>query len=83
MVHLADTQITDVGLEHLEGVRPAIFTFNHQSYLDSVVMAHLVRHDFVALCKQEVAENRLLGPLLRTLPRGDGHTIMTIPGPPP
>jgi putative phosphoserine phosphatase/1-acylglycerol-3-phosphate O-acyltransferase len=28
-------------------------------------MAHLVRHDFVALCKQEVAENRLLGPLLR------------------
>jgi putative phosphoserine phosphatase/1-acylglycerol-3-phosphate O-acyltransferase len=53
------------GLEHLESVRPAIFTFNHQSYLDSVVMAHLVRHDFVAFCKQEVAGNRLLGPLLR------------------
>jgi putative phosphoserine phosphatase/1-acylglycerol-3-phosphate O-acyltransferase len=53
------------GLEHLERVRPAIFTFNHQSYLDSVVMAHLVRHDFVAFCKREVADNRLLGPLLR------------------
>jgi putative phosphoserine phosphatase/1-acylglycerol-3-phosphate O-acyltransferase len=53
------------GLEHLDSVRPAIFTFNHQSYLDSVVMAHLVRHDFVAFCKQEVADNRILGPLLR------------------
>ena len=53
------------GLEHLESVRPAIFTFNHQSYLDSVVMAHLIRHDFVAFCKREVAKNRVLGPLLR------------------
>ncbi|MBT8148743.1 MAG: HAD-IB family hydrolase [Gammaproteobacteria bacterium] len=53
------------GAEHLESVRPAIFTFNHQSYLDAVVMARLLRHDFVAFCKQEVASNRLLGPLLR------------------
>jgi putative phosphoserine phosphatase/1-acylglycerol-3-phosphate O-acyltransferase len=53
------------GVEHLESIRPAIFTFNHQSYLDSVVMAHLVRHDFVAFCKQEVAKNPLVGMLLR------------------
>jgi putative phosphoserine phosphatase/1-acylglycerol-3-phosphate O-acyltransferase len=53
------------GTPHLEAPRPAIFTFNHQSFLDSLVMAHLLRHDFVAFCKSEVADNPLLGPLLR------------------
>ena len=53
------------GGEHLESIRPAIFIFNHQSYLDSVVLAHLLRHDFVAFCKREVADNKLLGPLMR------------------
>ncbi|MEM8549040.1 MAG: HAD-IB family hydrolase, partial [Pseudomonadota bacterium] len=53
------------GTAHLESVRPAVFVFNHQSFLDSVVMAHLLRHDFVAMVKQEMAENRLLGPILR------------------
>ena len=64
-VALAGLDFEIAGLEYLENVRPAIFTFNHQSYLDSLVMAHLVRHDFVAFCKQEVARNRFLGPLLR------------------
>jgi len=53
------------GTEHLEAVRPAIFTFNHQSYLDSVIMAQLLRHDFVGFCKRELADHRLLGPLLK------------------
>jgi putative phosphoserine phosphatase/1-acylglycerol-3-phosphate O-acyltransferase len=53
------------GAEHLESVRPAIFVFNHQSYLDSVVMAYLVRHDFVGFCKREMASNPILGPLLK------------------
>lgn len=64
-VAVAGLDFEIAGIEHLDTVRPAIFTFNHQSYLDSVVMAHLLRHDFVAFCKQEVAGNRLLGPLLR------------------
>ena len=53
------------GTPHLEAVRPAIFVFNHQSFLDAVVMAHLVRHDFVAFCKEEVAANPILGPLMK------------------
>jgi pimeloyl-ACP methyl ester carboxylesterase len=28
----------------------------------------------------EIGSTAMLGPLLRTLPKGDGHTIMTIPG---
>jgi putative phosphoserine phosphatase/1-acylglycerol-3-phosphate O-acyltransferase len=53
------------GGQHLESVRPAIFTFNHQSNLDSVVMAHLLQHDVVAFCKKELADHLLLGPLLK------------------
>ena len=53
------------GMQHPESVRPAIFVFNHQSYLDSIIVAHLLRHDFVAFCKSEVASNPLLGPLLK------------------
>jgi putative phosphoserine phosphatase/1-acylglycerol-3-phosphate O-acyltransferase len=53
------------GAHYLEASRPAIFTFNHQSYMDSVVLAHLLRHDVVPMVKQEVANNPLLGPLLR------------------
>ena len=41
--------------------------FNHQSLLDSLVLAHLLRKDVVALCKKELAGNPLLGPLLRQL----------------
>ncbi len=62
---LAGLEFEITGTEYLESVRPAIFTFNHQSYLDSIVMAHLLRHDFVGFCKREVGDNKLLGPLLR------------------
>jgi putative phosphoserine phosphatase/1-acylglycerol-3-phosphate O-acyltransferase len=53
------------GADHLHRARPAIFVFNHQSLLDSLVLAHLLRRDVVAFCKQELATNPLAGPLLR------------------
>lgn len=53
------------GRENLYRDRPAIFVFNHQSLLDSMVLAHLLREDVVALCKKEMANNPLVGPLLR------------------
>ena len=55
------------GREHLQRKGPAIFVFNHQSLLDSLVLAHLLRKDAVAFCKKEMATNPLLGPLLRQL----------------
>ena len=33
--------------------------------LDAVLMAQLVQHDLVAFCKQEIATNPVLGPLMR------------------
>lgn len=53
------------GAHHLQHNRPAIYIFNHQSLLDSMVLAHLLRGDVVALCKREMAGNPVLGPLLR------------------
>lgn len=55
------------GREHLRRHGPAIFVFNHQSLLDSLVLAHLLRKDVVALCKQEMADYPLIGPLLRQM----------------
>ena len=53
------------GAENLTRERPAIFIFNHQSLLDSMVLAHLLHKDIVGLCKKEMADNPLVGPLLR------------------
>lgn len=53
------------GAENLQHNRPAVFIFNHQSMLDSMVLAHLLRRDVVALVKKEMAENPFTGPLLR------------------
>ena len=53
------------GADNLQRERPAIFVFNHQSLLDSMVLAHLLREDVVALCKEEMAATPVLGPLLR------------------
>jgi len=62
---LAGLDLEIEGAEHLTRERPAIFIFNHQSLLDSLVMAKLLRQDVVALCKKEMGDNPLVGPLLR------------------
>jgi len=53
------------GVENLYRERPAVFVFNHQSLLDLLVLAHLLREDVVALCKKEMADTPVVGPLLR------------------
>ena len=53
------------GLGNLRQQRPAVFVFNHQSLLDSMVLAHLLREDVVAMCKREMADTPVIGHLLR------------------
>jgi putative phosphoserine phosphatase / 1-acylglycerol-3-phosphate O-acyltransferase len=43
------------GQEHLWARRPAVFVFNHQSQLDVVVLAALLRRDFTGVAKRELA----------------------------
>ncbi|MEZ5572507.1 MAG: HAD-IB family hydrolase [Halioglobus sp.] len=53
------------GLDHLRRQGPTVYVFNHQSLLDSMVLAHLLREDVVALCKKEMASTPVVGLLLR------------------
>jgi|AntAceMinimDraft_11_1070367.scaffolds.fasta_scaffold08506_2 putative phosphoserine phosphatase/1-acylglycerol-3-phosphate O-acyltransferase len=53
------------GIANLRREGPSIYVFNHQSLLDSMVLAHLLRDDVVALCKKEMANAPVIGRLLR------------------
>ncbi len=45
------------GQENLWHSRPAVFVFNHQSQLDVVVLAALLRRDFTGVAKKELAKD--------------------------
>ena len=52
------------GEENLWAERPAVFIFNHQSGLDMILMAKLVRRDVTGVGKKELLNNPVFGPLL-------------------
>lgn len=62
---LAGLDLEVDGRSFLEAARPAVFIFNHQSYMDAVILAQLLRHDVTAFCKQELASNPVIGPYMR------------------
>jgi putative phosphoserine phosphatase/1-acylglycerol-3-phosphate O-acyltransferase len=53
------------GEEHLWSHRPAVFIFNHQSGLDSLLMARLTRRDVVGVAKEELRNAPIVGQLLQ------------------
>ena len=54
---LAGVELRIVGEEHLWSDRPAVFVFNHQSSFDVIVIARLLRRDFTAVAKAELAHD--------------------------
>jgi putative phosphoserine phosphatase/1-acylglycerol-3-phosphate O-acyltransferase len=62
---LAGIDIHINGEQHLWSTRPAVFLFNHQSAIDVLIIARLLRRDFTAIAKQEIARNPLVGPVFR------------------
>jgi len=52
------------GEQYLWSNRPAVFVFNHQSAVDALIIARLLRQDFTGLAKREMQDNPLLGPVL-------------------
>ena len=73
---LAGVDMRVEGEENLWSRRPAVFIFNHQSGIDAVLMAKLVRRDMTAVSKQEVRHNPIFGPIFRAagivfIDRGD------------
>ncbi len=64
----ADTASALIGLnlkvfgeEHLWSHRPAVFVFNHQSQVDLVVIARLVRRDITGVGKREIRDIPVIG----------------------
>lgn len=53
------------GEEHLWSHRPAVFIFNHQSAMDMLISAKLLREDVVGVAKKEIQKQPLVGPVLR------------------
>ena len=51
---LAGVRLDVLGAEHLD-TRPAVFLFNHQSQLDVLILAKLLRGGFTGVAKKELA----------------------------
>ncbi len=62
---LAGIKVRINGEQHLWEERPAVFLFNHQSAIDVLIIAKLLRRDFTAIAKQEISTNPLVGPVFR------------------
>jgi putative phosphoserine phosphatase/1-acylglycerol-3-phosphate O-acyltransferase len=58
---LAGIKVNVTGEEHLWSQRPAVFIFNHQSWLDGMIIMKLLRQDATAVGKKEVAKQPILG----------------------
>ena len=50
------------GEEHLWSDRPAVFVFNHQSAVDALITARLLREDVVPVAKEEIRDQLPMGP---------------------
>lgn len=53
------------GEAHLWSHRPSIFIFNHQSAMDMLIAAKLLREDIVGIAKAEIQRQPLVGPVAR------------------
>jgi len=61
---IAGLELEVSGEQYLWSNRPAVFVFNHQSAVDALIIARLLRQDFTGLAKREMQDNPLLGPVL-------------------
>lgn len=62
---LAGIGLRVTGEQYLRAARPAVVVFNHQSALDALIIARLLRRDFTGLCKRELERDLLFGPAFR------------------
>jgi putative phosphoserine phosphatase/1-acylglycerol-3-phosphate O-acyltransferase len=58
---LAGIDLRVEGEEHLWSQRPAVFIFNHQSALDTLLLCKLLRRDFVGVAKKELRRMPFFG----------------------
>lgn len=61
----AGVEIRVIGEDNAWSQRPAVFIFNHQSQLDILVLAKLLREGITGVAKKEIATDPILGVPLR------------------
>src|SRR5699024_3670944 len=65
MLATAGIRVDVQGEENAWARRPAVFIFNHQSFLDTVLISRVLREGFTGVTKKEMATNPLFGIPLR------------------
>ena len=60
---VAGVRLEVTGEQHLWSDRPAVFIFNHQSALDTLVLGSLLRRDFTGVAKKEAAHDPRFAPI--------------------
>ncbi len=60
---LAGVDLQVRGEAHLWSHRPAVFIFNHQSAVESLLLCKLLRRDFISIAKQELRRNPIFAAL--------------------
>ena len=60
---LAGVDLQVRGEQYLWSHRPAVFIFNHQSAVETLLLCKLLRRDFVGIAKQELQRNPIFGPM--------------------
>ncbi len=63
MLRTAGVTLNIVGEENLWSRRPAVFLFNHQSQLDALVLAALLRENFTGVAKKSLEKDPIFGPV--------------------
>lgn len=61
---LAGVRLDVTGEENLWAQRPCIFVFNHQSKVDVMIIAKLVRKDIGAIAKKEIRDMPIIGKVM-------------------
>lgn len=62
---IAGLELEVTGEEHLWSNRPAVFIFNHQSQVDVLIIARLLRRDMAGVGKKEIGNIPVLGKVIQ------------------
>ncbi len=60
-------QLNVVGEENLTAQRPAVFIFNHRNQVDPIIVGALVRDNWTAVGKKELAKDPIMGTIGRAM----------------
>ncbi|MGY2093532.1 HAD-IB family hydrolase [Nocardia gipuzkoensis] len=64
-LHCAGIRVRITGSEHARTSRPAVFVFNHQSQIDTLIIPYVLRSAFIGVVTMKAQRYPIFGPLLK------------------